>query len=256
MKARLVLLLLGVGGGPLAAGAEWRAGIGLAVFDLPDYRGAAQRQRRALPFPYFYYRGERLWADRDGLGLRLIGERRLRLTLSAAATPLAAGDDNRARRGMPELAPTAELGPALHGRWREDDRLRLELAHRWVWAFAGGPPEPVGRRTALGLRWNRPGAGGEWRLSGGLLWGDRKLHAYYYEVDPAYATPTRPAYRARGGYGGEYLGLSWSIRRGRLWLGLALHWDRLDDAVFADSPLVERRRSWAAGLGSAWLLHP
>jgi len=59
-----------------------------------------------------------------------------------------------------------------------------------------------------------------WRASVaiGPVFGDSRYHACYYSVDPALATPTRPAYAAPAGYGGTQLTLSASRRFPSFWI--------------------------------------
>ena len=84
---------------------------------------------------------------------------------------------------------------------------------------------------------------------------DRNYHDYFYSVDPRYATPQRPAYRAAGGaYSGSQAGLAWSKRYSKFWVGSYLHFDSLAGASFVDSPLVRRRYDWSAGFGFAWIV--
>ena len=42
-------------------------------------------------------------------------------------------------------------------------------------------------------------------ISAGPMFADSGYHAYYYTVEPAYATAARPAYSAGGGYSGSTL---------------------------------------------------
>jgi len=56
-------------------------------------------------------------------------------------------------------------------------------------------------------------------LSIGPLFGNRKYHAYFYEVAPEYATPSRPAYSASGGYSGSQVVASLCRRFERFWIG-------------------------------------
>lgn len=248
---------------PLSAGAElelprWEIGAGVAGFSHPDYRGASHVNYRAFPAPYLVYRGDRLQVKRDGLQLRLFGVERLRLGISAAAS--LPGDDeaqDSPRAGMPALDPTFEIGPSL------DIGLGPE-ASPWAWRFR----VPVRVVVATDFsRFDRTGwvanphlntrrdwrrGDWSWQLSTnlGALWATREHHAYFYEVDPAFATPDRPAYRARSGYSGARLSGSLSARRERLRIGIGVVHDRLDGAVFEDSPVVQTD---AATLVGAWL---
>ncbi len=97
---------------------------------------------------------------------------------------------------------------------------------------------------------------GGWSLGAvlGPVFADDNYHAYYYDVKPRYATQSRPAYKAGGGYSGMSIQLSASRRFGNLWLGMFARYDNLSGAVFEDSPLVETRHSFTGGLGAAWML--
>jgi outer membrane protein len=88
----------------------------------------------------------------------------------------------------------------------------------------------------------------------GQLFADRKYHAHFYGVDPAYATAVRPAYEAHGGYAGWQALAAVSRRFDRMWVGGFVRYDDLHGAAFADSPLVRSRSAWSAGFGVSWVL--
>jgi hypothetical protein len=73
-------------------------------------------------------------------------------------------------------------------------------------------------------------------------------------VDPQYATPTRPAYRASGGYSGTLALASLSRRFNRVWMGGFVRYDNLAGSQFDDSPLYETRHSLMAGFAVSWIL--
>jgi MipA family protein len=91
----------------------WEAGLGVAPITFPDYRGADEQSNFVLPLPYFVYRGERLKVDRNGPRGILFDTKRLQLDLSLNASIPVESDDNEARRGMPDIDPTLEIGPVL-----------------------------------------------------------------------------------------------------------------------------------------------
>ena len=90
-------------------------------------------------------------------------------------------------------------------------------------------------------------------LLGGPLYASRRHHAYYYDVDPQFATPGRPAYRAGGGYAGWRALAATSRRIGNAWVGGFVRYDDLGEATFARSPLVTTRHSLTAGIGISWI---
>lgn len=247
-----------------AAAAEkplWELGAGISALSLPDYRGSDQSSLYAIPFPYLVYRGEFLKADRHGIRGTFFGSDRIELDLSLGASLPVNSDDNRARQGMPDLQPTVELGPSLDfNLWRTPDRLtRLDLrlpvrtavtvkeGMRDIgWVFS--PRLNLDITDVAGIPgWNMG-------LLAGPMVGSERNHAYFYSVAPQYATASRPAFDAKGGYAGSQFMMTMSKRYPKYWLGAFVRWDSLKGAVFADSPLVKREDYFAAGVGIAWIL--
>jgi outer membrane scaffolding protein for murein synthesis (MipA/OmpV family) len=238
----------------------WELGAGLAAVDFPLYRGAPERRSYLLPAPYVQYRGKFLQVERERVRGLLWRAGPWELDLDVNGTVPVSSRDSALRRGMPDLDPTLELGPSLNLHLHDDARSRthldLRLPLRAAHAVNFGRFERVGwlaqPQFNLDLRGLLPG----WSLSlqGSLLYGDRGYHAYFYDVAPEYATPTRPAYSAPGGFAGRQLLLALSRRQGPWWLGAFLKWDDLSAAVFADSPLVQRSYSFAGGLMLARVL--
>jgi len=101
----------------------WEFGLGAGAIAFPDYRGSDEARVYPVPVPYFVYRGPFLKADRDGLRGKLFNREYVELDLSVSATIPVSSEDNAARRGMPDLKPTLELGPSLEVHlWRSADR--------------------------------------------------------------------------------------------------------------------------------------
>jgi hypothetical protein len=160
---------------------------------------------------------------------------------------------------MPQLRPTVEAGASLNFHlWESGDRqIRWDLRLPVRSAFAiEAPPEAIGWTFTPGLAWDfldplgHPG----WKfgLFTGPLFANRRYNAYFYSVAPQFATATRPAYEATGGYAGTQSLLALSKRFPKYWVGAFMRYDTLSGAVFADSPLVAREGYWTAGFGIAW----
>jgi outer membrane scaffolding protein for murein synthesis (MipA/OmpV family) len=79
------------------------------------------------------------------------------------------------------------------------------------------------------------------------------MHDYYYGVSPDQATADRPAYRAHGGYSGSALTLSATKRFPRFWTGMFVRANLLQGVAFGESPLLEERVGWLAGLVISWV---
>ncbi|MGA2366648.1 MAG: MipA/OmpV family protein, partial [Steroidobacteraceae bacterium] len=116
----------------LARAAEeplWEFGLGAGLLVFNDYRGSSSTHAYPLPVPYVIYRGSFLRSDRDGVHGLLFNRRYLELELSVNATAPVFSSSSGIRAGMPTLAPTIEMGPALQWHiWRDQsERLRLDL---------------------------------------------------------------------------------------------------------------------------------
>ncbi len=261
---RRLLLAAGLLCATVAARAElqplWELGLGVAVLDWPLYRGAAERRSFLLPAPYLQYRGRFLQVERDRVRGLLWQQGPWELDLSVNGAVPVSSRDSEARQGMPDLDPTLEIGPSLNVRLHDDarrhGRLDLRLPVRAVHAVGFGRFEQVGWLAQPQLNLDLPALLPGWSLSlqGSLLYGDRGYHAYFYDVAPAYATATRPAYAAPGGFAGRQLLLATSRRWGHWWFGGFLKWDDVGSAAFADSPLVQRTHAVAAGFMLARVL--
>lgn len=238
----------------------WEVGAGVATFSFPAYRGSDETKQFVLPVPYFVYRGEFLKADRDGFRAKLFASDRVDLTVSAALSPPAPSEDIRARAGMPDLRASFEVGPQLDlTLWRAGDRersLKLLLPLRTAYTLERSP-QHIGWvfHPKLNLDAGElPGLRG-WNVGvqAGPLFGDERQHAYYYGVDPAFATVDRPAYSAGAGYAGMQYLLGVSRRFPSHWVGAFLRYDSLSGARFADSSLVRDRSYLAAGVAVTWI---
>ncbi|MBC7942016.1 MAG: MipA/OmpV family protein, partial [Chitinophagaceae bacterium] len=203
---RAALALAGVGLLIDAAHADqplWELGLGVGALRLPHYRGSDQSHSWLLPVPYAVYRGAFFKADRDGTRALLFNSERVKFDLSLAASAPTRSGDNEARRGMPDLAPTLEFGPNLNvtlargNDWKFD----LRVPVRAVFTLESRP-ESAGISASPHLNLDLKLSGWNLGLQGGPMWGDRRRHAYFYDVAPQFATATRPAYSARGGGAG------------------------------------------------------
>jgi outer membrane scaffolding protein for murein synthesis (MipA/OmpV family) len=238
----------------------WEVGIGAAGVTLPDYRGSDEQSTYLLPAPYFVYRGEYLKADRNGLRTNLFGNDRIEVNLSANATLPVRSRDNYARRGMPDLKPTVEIGGNVSlTMWKAaGDRAKLDLRLPVRTAITiESSPEQVGWLFAPNINLDvesPPGLPG-WQLGmlAGPLINSRRYNGFFYTVTPAQALPDRPAYTARGGYSGSQFTMALSRRYNRYWVGGFLRYDTLRGAAFEDSPLVRKRSVLYGGVAFTWI---
>ena len=184
---------------------------------------------------------------------------KVEVELSLSGSPPA--KDNDARRGMPDLDATLELGPSLNiTLFRSENRnekLELRLPVRTVfssdfshvrqtgWVFQ--PNLSLDFKNVLGDR------GWKLGLQGSLIYADRRYNQYFYAVDPVFVTPARPAFDPSGGYGGLNFLAAVSKHFPGFWVGGFAKWDSVSGAVFADSPLVRARSNFSGGFAVAWI---
>ncbi|HEU4621785.1 MAG TPA: MipA/OmpV family protein [Burkholderiaceae bacterium] len=242
----------------------WEAGLGVAAIHLPDYRGSDESHAYVLPLPYFVYRGERLKADRNGLRGVLLDTDRVNLDLSLSASIPVDSERNRARAGMPDLKPTIEIGPiaSITLLRSANERVKLDLRVPVRAAFTvERSPRDVGVVISPHLNVDIRDVGAPvgqrgWNLGllAGPIYATERQHDYFYGVPAAFATATRPAYSASGGYSGAQFIAALTRRFPRFWVGGYVRHDRLDGAAFESSPLVRTRGYTTAGIGIAWML--
>lgn len=232
----------------------WEAGVGVGVLRLPHYRGSDQSHTWMLPLPYFVYRGEFLRADREGARAVLLDAERLDVDISVAATAPTRSRDNRAREGMPDLAPTVEIGPNVNwtlargSQWKLQARLPLRAA---ITLESGA--DRVGALATPNLNLDLRAQGWSLGLLTGPVYGTRRMNGYFFDVAPQFATPSRPSYRAAGGAAGWRLVGGASRRFADFWFGAFVAGDTVRGARFEDSPLVRRRDTLAFGVALSWL---
>ena len=253
---RLAVALLCAAALPAAADQPlWELGLGAAGLRLPHYRGSDQSYSLLLPLPYVAYNGRFLRADREGARAVLFEGERVDVDISLAATAPTRSRDNDARRGLPDLAPTVEIGPNVNlalahtSAWKLDLRLPARLA-----LAVQSRPRDVGWTVAPQLDLDLTVQGWSMAVRAGPIWGSRRLHARLYDVTPEQATATRPAYRSAAGASGWQATFGVSRRVGAWWSGAFVRADSVADARFSDSPLVRRRENLTFGLAMSWVL--
>jgi outer membrane scaffolding protein for murein synthesis (MipA/OmpV family) len=240
----------------------WEAGAGAAALSFPAYRGSNERQSWLLPVPYIIYRGEFLQADERRMRGLFYKTDRLETDVSINGSVPVDSGKNDARRGMPNLDATLEIGPGLNLKLMETNdhrtRIELRLPVRGVFASDFSHVRHVGwmfqPQVNADIRDPLGNAGWKLGLLAGPVYSDRRYNRYFYSVEPAFATAARPAYSAGGGYGGVQMIAALSKRYREFWVGAFVKWDSVQGAAFADSPLVKDKQGVAAGFSIAWVL--
>ncbi len=163
-----------------------------------------------LPVPYFVYRGEVLQINRERVRGLVFRRDSVEMDVSVNGSVPAKSKDSIVRQGMPDLNPTLEIGPSLnvHFYYSEDKKTNFDMRMplRSVTATDFKHFQNAGWLFQPQLDVDFYGIGHSgWNIGlvGGLIFSDQRYHQYFYNVAPQYATATRPAYTADGGYSGK-----------------------------------------------------
>ena len=237
----------------------WEVGAGFAGIDFPVYRGADERKSYLLPVPYIAYNGEVLQVNRERVRGLIFKRDTVEMDISVNGSVPAKGA--AARQGMPDLDPTLELGPSLnfHVLYTEDKKntfdIRMPLRAVISSDFKHFRHSGWLFQPQLNLDfYDIDRSGWNIGLVGGVIYSDKHYHGYFYNVEPQYATATRPAYSAPGGYSGTQFIFAFNKRHEGYWTGGFMKWDSLKGAVFADSPLVKSKEYFTVGFAITWIL--
>jgi outer membrane protein len=241
----------------------WELGVGLALLQMPDYRGSDENRLYLLPYPYFIYRGDILRIDRERISGRIFKTDRILLDFSLYGTVPVSSSSNTARSGMPDMDPTFQIGPTLNIMLLDNrqDRYKLTLALPFRAAFATDfsslrhegwvfSPKLIFEKDDV-----IPDTGLKLGISAGPIFADDAYHGYFYSVEPVYATASRPSYAARSGYGGSVLTIGLNKGFKQLIFNAFVSMDFLQGAVFEDSPLVKTKNSVMSGFTVSWIFY-
>ena len=239
----------------------WEVGVGVAALYLPDYRGSDEGSFYVLPYPYLIYRGDILRVEKDRISGRIFQTDRILFDVSFYGGVPVDSDDNDDRRGMPDLDPTFEVGPALDITLLKDPQKRfklgLNLPVRAVFStdFSDVRHEGWIFTPRLNLEVNDiiPDTGVNFGLSAGPIFADSDYHDYFYTVEPRYATSWRPAYDSEGGYSGSTLTLGLNKTIKSLNLNAFISVDFMEGTEIEDSPLVTKDHSVMGGVTVSWV---
>lgn len=236
----------------------WEVGAGVGVVVAPAYLGSNVTRSYVAPWPYLVYRGERLHANRDGIGLGVVTEGPWRLDLSLGGA-LPVSSKGTAREGMRNLPLVAEFGPVL--KYRMID----EPGHRWSLHFpvrygAGvkrGELEQAGWIADPTLRGVESvhlfGQRLDWGMDLSLKFQDKHFNDYYYRVLPSEATAQRAAYNSQGGYSGVTFNTGLLARWDYMVAGAFVGVSHIGGARFENSPLVQQKTNVFGGLAVFWI---
>ncbi|MGB0217226.1 MAG: MipA/OmpV family protein [Alteromonas oceani] len=242
----------------------WEAGVGGGMIESPNYPASSERNFVALALPYVIYRGDIFRVGgRGGARAVFLENERLELDMSFGGAFAADSDDNTVREGMPELDYLVEIGPQLIYKIRDfsfsgggNSRLNARLQARAVFSTDFGGFDGRGLVFEPTLTYQQRGVflpETGFSLALRTTWATEKLHDYFYEVTPEYATTVRPAYDAQSGYLGAELsaGLAFPVVKNvRGFLTTSVQFN--SGSANENSPLFEKDVTYSVGVGFVW----
>jgi len=239
----------------------WELGIGFSALLLPDYRGSNEYRLYPLPYPHFIYRGDVLRVDENKISGQIFKTDRILLDVSIYGYLPVKSSNNTARQGMEDLDPTFEIGPAIKIKLLEDKedkyQLNLKLPARAVFSTDFSSVRYEGWVFSPRINFEKgdiiPETGLNLGISAGPMFADSGYHEYFYTVEPDYATVTRPAYSAGGGYSGSTLSIGLSKGYKQFVFSTFVSADFLQGAAFKNSPLVKTDTSIMTGISITWI---
>ncbi len=238
---------------------RWEAGVGAVGVTLPMYPGASQDTSYLIPFPYLRLESKYLNVD-QGIESRLFRSNKLRFSLSGGLGVPVNSAESEARAGMPNLDLVLQVGPSLDiifdKRSQGAREFRLELPVRLAVATDFSSTRAIGWLFEPRLVYEskrKHKAGWAYEYTVGTRFATNDYHGFYYNVDPQFATPTRPAYVAPGGYSGLFTDLIGSWRRRSLIYFAWIRYQYLGGVAYEDSPLFDDEHYWFLGIGVNWI---
>lgn len=248
----------------LGHAAEVIIGAGFFTTSLPKYIGADEQENYTLPFPYFYYKTEKLKIDRNAFTGFLWRSDNWVLDLSASGNIPVKSSDTLARKGMKDIDWVGELGPALKyyliGKPSTKHNLSLHFSLRKAFATDLTYLETVGWRWGPSLSYQKNFDSvfqGEllFNAAFNLDFAEDDYLNYYYGVSPQEQTETRTQFYAESGYQGSGLNVGFTWKKNDLWLGSFIKYYQLNNSKHEYSPLVGKNNAWSAGFGVAWFFY-
>lgn len=240
---------------------QYELGMGLITLNLPDYPGSNNNRLRAIPFPYYIYRGEYLRSDDEGTRTRFITGKKYELGMSFGLNFPVRSTDNPGRTGMPDLDALVAFGPRLLIRLLTDNsrhKLNLIFAFRNVFSSKLSPNnllrseghsfEP---RISYWYQW--PNTKTTLFSSFDVEFGSAKYNRFFYNVTPDFATSSRPTYTAQAGVVQTALSLGFGQQLSpKVFMFAGSSWRNLNWAANNNSPLVESRDNLGFLVGLIW----
>jgi len=233
---------------------ELDLGIGVGTMYYPDYLGSDQSNLMFIPYPYISYKNENIEIDGNGLDAELfdIDNLSMRLSISGSVPVKSSG----VRKGMHDLDPSIEIGPALVYSLYEKNglSLKIDMPIRAVISsdFKGLDYRGYIYDPKLSIEYDTSD-GYNFQLHTGGVFADSRYHNYIYGVKLKNTTKDRNYYKTDSGYSGYKTSMGIEKKFENLWLGAFVRHYSLTGSIFGSSPLAVKNSAVYGGLFVAYL---
>ncbi len=230
-------------------------GIGVMATQIPAYAGAKENKTYAIPFPYFYYKSEKLSVNRRSITGYFWQQGPWSIDANMGAKIAVKSDEVKIRQGMDDLAWIAELGPGLNYQLYQGKQaeLRVTLPLRWAITTDLDSLSWV-VNPSLRYNYNVAKTGLKFNFKAAVAMRSSQYHDYVYGIKDKFVTEQRTAYQGKSGYAGFTLSTGLTYRKDNLWLSLYSRYSNIKGASFDNSPLVQQNENWMIGLAGAWII--
>lgn len=228
---------------------------------VPDYPASDQGRLRSLVVPQFRYRGLRLRSDEeDSLKARLLLNPSYGFDLSGSGAFSADSDKNEARKGMKDLDWLGEIGPRFYLFLVRTEKLWVRLFFPIRMAFSTDLTSTTYQGLVFAPAFNTRYYFDESKFNS-IIFGVTRTHTthqiqeYYFEVDPKFATPERPAYDAKSGYMATSSSLAYIYEKDHTGIYFGMAVNSYKGGANAGSPLHKADYTYAAFIGLSYLFY-
>lgn len=229
---------------------------------IADYPASDQTRLRSLVIPYFIYRGDILKSDQQqGTRLSLLSSDKIDVDFSFGGSFQTDTDKNDARRGMPKLDWTIELGPRLLYYFYKNPefaQVRMGLPLRSAFATDFQRIRSVGYTVSPTFQidlYDVFTSNLNFYFIANYDWLDEGLADYFYQIDPQYQTAERASYDARSGGLGYDLSLSSKYQTGNMMMLLAARYSNYADSSNRQSFLHKKDDNWTYFMAVGWVFY-
>jgi len=240
---------------------ELEVGIGVFGISTPHYLGSSQTQRYVVPMPYINYKSERLEINRERLSGLLWHQGDWYLDASLAASFAVDSKDNDARKDMPDLGWTFEIGPSLDyyfkGSPQDSQSAKVGFFTRKAISTDFSSLDDIGWRYGPKVVFKQ-----QFDLAGGHTlaatlklsssFATARYNQNFYGVSEQDVTPVRHLYQASSGYVGSDVSLGLSYNTAKFWYGGFIKYAWLNGSNNEISPLFKQQHNLSIGIGFAW----